>query len=516
MKSFFTLLLIVILKIGYNQSDIVPIRGDYLWIKTTEVSNKEYQFFLDDLLKQKDNVSYLNYYPDSLTWNNPGSFNESFVKYYFKHPAYTNYPVTSITHEGALAYCNWLTKKINAKNKEAEVLVRLPTEKEWEWAARGGQDFAVYPWGTEFVRFKKGRNKGKMQANFVRGKGDYMGVAGALNDGADITAPVVSYWKNPYGIYNMSGNAEEMVVEKGITKGGSWKDRGDDLMIGKRQFVDSASCEVGFRFVVEVINKKLPNKTPRELKINKSFFKTYFYDVTDSVYCGKYEVTNQLYNIFVSGTGSGNAIDCDGWLNLFPYSNYWANNYHSHPVFKNYPVVNVSKINAIAFCNWLTVKYNGLSKKKFSKVKFRLPTEQEWMEAASVGGRNLPYAWNEKSLKDINGNYLANFNPKWKNSENISNQESVEQHHFFFNYFTDLEDFDGFAVTAPVNSYSSNQMGVYCMSGNVAEMVSDVDVTKGGSWGDKSDYLQVQVKKQYNGEPSPFVGFRVFMEVLEK
>jgi formylglycine-generating enzyme required for sulfatase activity len=138
------------------------------------------------------------------------------------------------------------------------------------------------------------------------------------------------------------------------------------------------------------------------------------------------------------------------------------------------------------------------------------------MEAASVGGRNLPYAWNEKSLKDINGNYLANFNPKWKDSENISNQKSDGQHHFLFNYFNDLEDFDGFSVTAPVNSYSPNNMGLYCMSGNVAEMVSDVDVTKGGSWGDKSDYLQVQVKKQYNGEPSPFVGFRVFMEVLEK
>jgi formylglycine-generating enzyme required for sulfatase activity len=516
MKLILTGLFLVVLKISTSQSDIAPIRADYLWIKNTEVSNDEFRFFLDDLLEQGDTVLYHTYYPDTNRWKMEGSFNEPFVKYYFRHPAYADYPVVNVTNESALAYCNWLTNKINIKNKEGVILVRLPTEKEWEWAARGGKYFAIYPWGTEFVRADKGKNKGKIQANCVRGTGDYMGIAGALNDAADITAPVVSYWKNPYGIYNMSGNAEELIEEKGITKGGSWKDRADYLRIDKRQYEDSASPEVGFRYVIEVVKKKLPKKTPKELKLNKTFFKNYLYDITDSLYCAKFEVSNQLYNSFISEMNMQTTSVCNEWLGLFPYSQYWANNYHNHPDFNNYPVVNLTKNNAKDFCDWLTIMYNTLSKRKYNKVKFRLPTEDEWVLAASSDGRNYPYALESKTLKDNQGNYLANFNPKITDSENISNSESVKLHHFFFNYFTDLEDFDGFAVTAPVNSYLQNDVGFYCMSGNVAEMVSDKNITKGGSWGDDIENLQVIAIQEYDGLASPFIGFRVFMEVLEE
>ena len=52
-----------------------------------------------------------------------------------------------------------------------------------------------------------------MLANFVRGRGDYMGVSGHLNDNADITAPVFSYWPNDYGLYNMAGNVSEWVLD---------------------------------------------------------------------------------------------------------------------------------------------------------------------------------------------------------------------------------------------------------------------------------------------------------------
>lgn len=516
MRLVLIVLSILIFKMGYNQSDIVPIRGGYLWIKTTEVSNDEYRLFLNSLIKDGDTVLYYKSFPDTSKWNFPGSFNEPFVKYYFRHPAYNDYPVVNVTHEDAIAYCEWLTRKINEKNKNEEVLVRLPTEKEWEWAARGGKDFAIYPWGTESVRAKTGKNKGKMQANFVRRKGDYMGIAGSLNDAADITAPVVSYWKNPYGIYNMSGNAEELIALKGVTKGGSWKDRGDFLRIDKRQYVDSASPEVGFRFVVEVITKREAKKLPKEIKFNTSFFRNYFYDITDSVYCGKFEVTNQLYNMFVDEMGSRYMSSCDGWIGLFPYSQYWATNYHLHSDFNNYPVVNVSKAQADKFCEWLTEKYNGLKKRKFKKIQFRLPTQKEWEEAASANDRNFPYAWKGKSLKNMRGDYLANFNPKWNDSENVSKTSSIGLNHFFFNYFSDLEDYDGEAVIAPVNSYTQNNMGFYCMSGNVAEMVSDKEVVKGGSWGDKSESLQIKASKPYDGLASPFVGFRVFMEVVEE
>jgi sulfatase modifying factor 1 len=215
--------------------------------------------------------------PDTLVWREELAFNEPFVTDYFRHPSYDEYPVVGVNWKQANEYCKWRTdrvnemvlieKKILAPNAEQKgednfnteaylvgqyegkkdkgykdqtgkernvrfedgVLLpsyRLPTEAEWEYAALalvGNQtyekderisDRRLYPWKGNTLRYQRhGKYQGQMLANFKRGRGDYMGMAGKLNDNAHVTAPVRANFPNDFGLYNMAGNVAEWTMD---------------------------------------------------------------------------------------------------------------------------------------------------------------------------------------------------------------------------------------------------------------------------------------------------------------
>jgi gliding motility-associated lipoprotein GldK len=147
----------------------------------------------------------VNVYPDTLVWQRDFSYvyNEPLVKQYFSNPAFGEYPVVGVSWEQASAFCRWRTLhndyyqgKAGKKDAFIEGIYRLPTEAEWEYAARGNSKInAMYPWGAPYARTREGL----LMANFKPGRGDYFG-GDTKHD--DITpVKVKSYTENGFGLY---------------------------------------------------------------------------------------------------------------------------------------------------------------------------------------------------------------------------------------------------------------------------------------------------------------------------
>lgn len=219
-------------------------------------------------------------YPDTLVWirDYHNSYNDPMAKNYFSHPGYDYYPVVGVSWKQAEAYCDWRTKHAYEKkyrNQYAPHACRLPMEVEYEYAARGGQDGSLYPWGSMYNSNKTGC----YLANFKPQRGDY-----AL-DGFSRIAPVAQYEPNEWGLYDMAGNVSEWVYDsydenayesthdlvpvyrhdvktndkkaqkRKVIRGGSWKDFAYFLQCGARDYdyQDSVRSYIGFRIVRDAI-----------------------------------------------------------------------------------------------------------------------------------------------------------------------------------------------------------------------------------------------------------------------
>jgi len=282
---------------GKKQVDVRKLNYSYFWVDNQSAAKSTYKFdYANNTGKYegqvtnndgtrtdiKDRSSFIkhnivNVYPDTLCWirDFTYSFNDPQSSLYFWHPSFDDYPVVGVSWVQASAFSIWRTDYMNtALRKEgiADVQAyRLPLESEWEYAARGGLDLSMYPWGGPYTR----NYKGCFLANFKPLRGNY------IDDGNVYAGKVGSYEPNEYGLYDMSGNVAEWtccayhesayifehdlnsnyeynakpqdppVLKRKVIRGGSWKDIAYFLQTSSRdyEYQDSTKPFVGFRNV---------------------------------------------------------------------------------------------------------------------------------------------------------------------------------------------------------------------------------------------------------------------------
>lgn len=256
--------------------------------EVSNVDYLEYLYWLSRIYGADHPEVYRRALPDTLVWRERLGYNEPMVSNYLRHPSYKDYPVVGVSWVQAKDYCAWRSDRVNEQilvnegilnhdpaqtsedhfttdaylarlyvgnvNKnlvdnnpngtgeravawEDGILLpnyRLPTEAEWEYAAYGhignsmGNNVAerrIYPWDGSSVRSGSKKNMGELHANFRSNAGDYMGIAGGLDDAAMYPAPVRSFMPNDFGLYNMGGNVAEWVLD--VYRASSFEDMAD-------------------------------------------------------------------------------------------------------------------------------------------------------------------------------------------------------------------------------------------------------------------------------------------------
>jgi len=225
-----------------------------------EVTNLDYKEFLHHLKQTGKTELYEQAQSQPDYWSQTATYCEPLKTTYHIHPAYDDYPINNISQVGARLYCEWLTQLFNSRDEKHKYEVRLPTENEWIYAAKGGHDLAIFPWGGYYLRNSKGRilcnfkRIGESNISFNHATQEYI-IKKSDIPSVHFPAPALSYLPNDFGLYNMSGNVAEMLQETGRTKGGSWRSTGHDVRIDAEDefagFIDPSPM-IGFRPVVIV------------------------------------------------------------------------------------------------------------------------------------------------------------------------------------------------------------------------------------------------------------------------
>ena len=223
------------------------------------------------------NTYIVNVYPDTTAWVNDfdNAYNEPYVRLYFSHGGYSEYPVVGVSWEQANAFAAWRTEFLRKSLGREGVYIepyRLPTEAEWEYAARAGVNENMYPWEGDLTMSD---DRGCFYANFKPQEGNY------VKDGHLITSRVGTYAPNDFGLYDMAGNVSEWTstayaesidkltsdlnpeyrynaaiedpykMKRKIVRGGSWKDVAHNIRSDIRmwEYQNEQRSYIGFRCV---------------------------------------------------------------------------------------------------------------------------------------------------------------------------------------------------------------------------------------------------------------------------
>ena len=271
-----------------KEEDNFIYRYEELDVKSLSKSNRLDEEAIDnmDASTYRDNFVIereVKIYPSTLDYQSDYAYanNETDATFNYEHVAHDDYPVVGITWEQANAFCHWRTHIMNSflrsQNEPLLPDFRLPTETEWEYAARGGLGMSPYPWGGPYTR----NMKGCFLANFKPLRGNYTA------DGGLKAIKVRQYNPNNYGLYDMAGNVSEWtstvfdetsssyshdmnsdnsylseesdkdVLKRKVVRGGSWKDISYFIQTSTRtyEYDDVSTSYIGFRCVMDFLGR---------------------------------------------------------------------------------------------------------------------------------------------------------------------------------------------------------------------------------------------------------------------
>ena len=248
-------------------------------------------------------------------------------------------------------------------------------------------------------------------------------------------------------------------------------------------------------------------------------------DTSSAFYMARAEVTNLEYRTFLFDLLIHD--EKEAFLNAKPHQYLWLSapghakrtlmkdSYFSDKRYNDYPVVNVTPDGAELYCQWLS----NLTKSNAIKILARLPYENEWIKAAKFNAANSVYPWPGDSIQNHAGCHLANFCIQKQSDKLRKNMRCAPKNK---EAYASAEFMLGDSMmTCKVSSYNPNDNGIYCMIGNVAEMVyvnkAKSVITKGGSW--NTDFEQCKI---YNHEElsdvikaNPMTGFRPVFRIIQ-